>query len=57
MEVVVPYEYLFLKTLLPRQKGLLPRQKGLALANPNPYRHGHHKRDPETPPLQILDVL
>jgi len=25
----VPYEYLFLKILLPRQTGLLPRQKGL----------------------------
>jgi len=25
---VVPYEYLFLKILLPRQKKLLPRQKG-----------------------------
>ena len=34
------YEYLFLKILLPRQKGLLPRQKGLRTL----------KRDPETPP-------
>ena len=27
----VRYEYLFLKILLPRQKGLLPSQKGLGL--------------------------